>query len=442
MKSLIDNPKELLELIDSCLKPKQEEKKKYGEVFTPFKLINEMLDKLPKKVWKNKNYKWFDPANGMGNFPIAIYLRLMKGLKEEIEDENDRKKHILENMLYMSELNKKNVYICKQIFNINDEYKLNLYNGDSLKLDIEKEWGIKKFDVIVGNPPYNNELKRTGATALYHKFIEKYIDKTTRLTFIIPSRWFSGGKGLDGFRKMMLKRTDIEFIKHFDDASKLFSNNVDIKGGVNYFMINKKYKGKCKFNNNFVDLSKYDVLVDSKYYNLIDTCLKYDSITKLYMNQNYYGLQTNDKRLNDNNEFIKCYVSKQKGFIKYIDKKYITKDYKFYKIITARASYEHKSGFGNMFIDNADSVFTKSYISFKIKNDKEAKSLLSYLKCKLPNVILSLRKNSQDISENTCKWIPLLPLDREWTNKKIYEYLKLKDDEIQFINDIKIIGYK
>src|SRR3989344_150385 len=372
MKSLIDNPKELLELIDSCLKPKQE-KKKYGEVGTPFKLINEMLNKLPKKVWKNKNYKWFDPANGMGNFPIAIYLRLMKGLKEEIEDENDRKKHILENMLYMSELNKKNVYICKQIFNINDEYKLNLYNGDSLKLDIEKEWGIKKFDVIVGNPPYNNELKRTGATALYHKFIEKYID------------------------------------------------NVDIKGGVNYFMINKKYKGKCKFNNNFVDLSKYDVLVDSKYYNLIDTCLKYDSITKLYMNQNYYGLQTNDKRLNDNNEFIKCYVSKQKGFIKYIDKKYITKDYKFYKIITARASYEHKSGFGNMFIDNADSVFTKSYISFKIKNDKEAKSLLSYLKCKLPNVILSLRKNSQDISENTCKWIPLLPLDREWTNKKIYE---------------------
>src|SRR3989344_4664223 len=386
MKSLIDNPKELLELIDSCLKPKQEEKKKYGEVFTPFKLINEMLDKLPKNVWKNKNYKWFDPANGMGNFPIAIYLRLMKGLKEKIPNNKERKKHILENMLYMSELNKKNVYVCKQIFDITDEYKLNLYNGDSLKLDINEEWGIDKFDVIVGNPPYNNELKRTGATALYHKFIEKYIDKTTRLTFIIPSRWFSGGKGLDGFRKMMLKRTDIEFIKHFDDASKLFSNNVDIKGGVNYFMINKKYNGKCKFN--------------------------------------------------------ECYVSKQKGFIKYINKKYITKDYKFYKIITARASHEHKSGFGNIFIGDKTEIHTKSYISFKVKSEKEGKSLLSYLKCKLPNIMLSLRKNSQDISENTCKWIPLLPLDREWTNKKIYEYLKLKDDEIQFINDIKIIGYK
>ena len=56
--------------------------------------------------------------------------------------------------------------------------------------------------------------------------------------------------------------------------------------------------------------------------------------------------------------------------------------------------------------------------------------------------MLSLRKNSQHINENVCKWIPLLPLDRKWTNKKIYEYLKLQDDEIQFINDIKIIGYK
>jgi site-specific DNA-methyltransferase (adenine-specific) len=70
-------------------------------------LINEMLDKLPKDIWKNKNLKWLDPAAGMGNFSIAIYLRLIETLKEEIKDVNERKKHILENMLYMCELNKK-----------------------------------------------------------------------------------------------------------------------------------------------------------------------------------------------------------------------------------------------------------------------------------------------------------------------------------------------
>ena len=78
LQSLIDKPKELLELINDCLKPKDVEKKQFGEVFTPFNLVNEMLDKLPSNVWTNKNLKWLDPASGMGNFPIAIYLKLIR----------------------------------------------------------------------------------------------------------------------------------------------------------------------------------------------------------------------------------------------------------------------------------------------------------------------------------------------------------------------------
>jgi len=95
LQSLIDNPKELLELINDCLKPKEIDKKEYGEVFTPMKLVNEMLDKLPIRVWNDINLKWLDPATCMGNFPIAVYLRLMEGLKDEIKDMKARKKHIL-----------------------------------------------------------------------------------------------------------------------------------------------------------------------------------------------------------------------------------------------------------------------------------------------------------------------------------------------------------
>jgi hypothetical protein len=101
LQSLIDKPKELLELINECLKPKESEKKQFGEVFTPMKLVNEMLDKLPKDVWSNKNLKWLDPCCSMGNFPIAVYLKLMTGLEKSINDKNKRKKHILENMIYM-----------------------------------------------------------------------------------------------------------------------------------------------------------------------------------------------------------------------------------------------------------------------------------------------------------------------------------------------------
>ena len=181
LQSLIDNPKELLELITECLKPKDIEKKQFGEVFTPMILVNEMLDKLPKEIWKTKNLKWLDPATGMGNFPIAVYLRLMDGLEDEIKDIKTRKKHILENMLYMCELNKKNVLVCNQIFDINNEYKLNLYEGDTLEFKPFEIFKVKQFDVILGNPPYNKggirshtgkQLGEKNET-IWTKFIEK-----------------------------------------------------------------------------------------------------------------------------------------------------------------------------------------------------------------------------------------------------------------------------
>ena len=155
IKNSIDNPKECLQFIQDHLKPKEVEKKKYGEVFTPMSLVEEMLDKLPEEVWSNSELKWFDPANGMGNFPIAVYYRLMKGLSSKIKNEEKRKKHIIENMLYMSELNKKNCFMTKQIFDPEDKYQLNLFEGDTLDLDPKKEWSISTFDIIMGNPPYN-----------------------------------------------------------------------------------------------------------------------------------------------------------------------------------------------------------------------------------------------------------------------------------------------
>jgi hypothetical protein len=450
LKSLIDKPKELLEFISERLKPKQKEKKEFGEVFTPMKFINDnMMNDLDeyyksinngKSIFCEKKLKWFDPANGMGNFPIAIYLKLMEGLKNTIKNEKERKKHILENMIYMSELNKKNVNICKQIFDIGNEYKLNLYEGDSLKLDVKKEFGFEKFDVIVGNPPYNKELTKSGALPLYNEFIEKYIDKCEFMMFIVPSRWFSGGKGLDKFRKNMLSRTDIYSIKHYDNASKIFGNGVSIEGGVNYFIKNQNYNGGCHYNNNLIVLNKYDIFVDSKYYGIIDKIEKYKNITEIYLGR-YFGVESNDNRLCNDNKFLKCYVSQQKGFVKYIDKNFIKREYKFIKVITSEANGKYKC-FGNIFIGLENEVHTGSYISFKVNSKNEAESLISYLKCRLPNFMLSIRKISQHINEFTCKWIPLPPLDKIWNDKDIYNYFKLSQNDIDIIENTEITGYK
>jgi hypothetical protein len=91
-KSLIDNPKELLELINECLKPKDIEKKKFGEVFTPMEFINnDMLKDIEdywlitykEIIWSNEKIRYYDPATGMGNYPIAIYYNdVVLGVKK------------------------------------------------------------------------------------------------------------------------------------------------------------------------------------------------------------------------------------------------------------------------------------------------------------------------------------------------------------------------
>ncbi len=274
--------------------------------------------------------------------------------------------------------------------------------------------------------------------------MEYYIEKCNLLCFVIPSRWFSGGKGLDSFRKNMLERTDIVYIKHFNDASKIFGNLVEIKGGVNYFLKDTNHNGDCNFNGSITKLNKYDVFVDGKYHNLIDKLVNIESITKHYISQDYYKIQTNDTRLKiePTKDTIKCYVSQQKGFEKHIEKSEIKKDITKWKVITTRASFGASSGFGNTFIGKPNEVHTKSYISFNVNSEEEAKSLVSYMRCRLPNFMLSLRKASQDISESTCKWIPLPPLNKEWTDDEVYKHFKLSEDDIQLINDTNIVGYK
>jgi len=135
----LDKKKELLKLLMDSLTPKETEKKQFGEVFTPLELIEEMLDKLPSHVWSDPNLKWLDPAAGIGNFPVCIYYRLMDGLSKTFPNEQERKSHILKNMLFMSELNTKNVFVLKLLFN-----EENIYCGDSLKLDANQVWDVNQ----------------------------------------------------------------------------------------------------------------------------------------------------------------------------------------------------------------------------------------------------------------------------------------------------------
>ena len=234
----------LRKLIEKHFIPTNDEKKENAEVPTPVKLVDDMLNSTPLKFWKTP-HKVFEPCCGKGNFVLGIFDRFYKGLEEMYPDEIERCRVIMTECIYYADLTALNVFITTEIMKCHvqsycglDEldFEFNNYTGYTLELDIQDMWNIHLEDVsIIGNPPYSTDPSKPTTKPLYDKFIEKYIGGKL-LLFVVPSRWFIGGKGLYGFRDFMMKRKDIVFIKHEDDATKWFGNNVDIKGGVNYFL--------------------------------------------------------------------------------------------------------------------------------------------------------------------------------------------------------------
>lgn len=193
---VLDNPQELVAFLGQHLKPKELEKKQHGEVFTPPDLIQQKFDKLTladPQIWSDPSKKFLDPANGIGNYPAIAFHRLMEGLHLAMPNEADRKKHILENMLYMCELNKKNIEVSRKVFDPENIYALNLYQGSYLDLDPEKEWGVEKFDVVFGNPPYQPPSNgKKGGKSLWPAFVEKsmkLLKVNGFLVFVHPALW-------------------------------------------------------------------------------------------------------------------------------------------------------------------------------------------------------------------------------------------------------------
>ena len=121
--------------------------------------------------------------------------------------------------------------------------------------------------------------------------------------------------------------------------------------------------GLRDYNGSKVKFNTFDVILDSKYHGLVNKFLNKETITNIYLGR-YFGIETNDRNLTDDKKLIKCYVSQQKGFIKYIDKKVVKKEYTFYKVITTQAS---SGGFGTTFIGNPNEIHTGSYIIQSIK---------------------------------------------------------------------------
>ena len=189
----------LVEHLREYVRVGEVEKKEHGEVMTPIWLVEDMLDKLPEHVWSDPSLKWLDPCNGCGVFPSVVVSRLMAGLQTEFPDQVERYRHIVENMIHACDIQAKNCFLHMVAFDPKDLFDMNIYCGSFLDEEFDKfakgVWGVEKFDVVIGNPPYQ-ELKpgNKKSQAIWPMFVERSLDLLKDggyLNFVHPGGWRS-----------------------------------------------------------------------------------------------------------------------------------------------------------------------------------------------------------------------------------------------------------
>jgi site-specific DNA-methyltransferase (adenine-specific) len=472
------------------------------EVFTPPSLVNDILDLLPVELWSNPNAKFLDPVSKSGVFLREMAKRLMHGLETQIPDKQERINHIFSQQLYgiaitdlTALLSRRSVY-CSKTANgkysicetFDDEqgnirYKrmkhtwqngkctycgasqevydredaLETYAYNFIHTDKPEKIFNMKFDVIVGNPPYQLSDGGHGRSAkpLYHKFIQQAKKLNPKyLTMIVPDRWFAGGKGLNEFRDEMLNDKRFRKIVDYTSASDAFPG-ADVPGGVCYFLWDNSYNGETEIevrNGNQIDISK-------RYLNEFDTFIRYSTAadiikkvrihSKSFMSEQVssrkpFGLATNERPKAKGDLKLKYYG----GYGSYPSNLITVGSdlIPLWKVITSKTSYDHagqpdKEGqrrvFSTLEILKPNEICTETYIIVgSFNSEKECLNLLSYLKTKFTRFLVSQLSFSQDITKDRFAFVPIEDFSEPWTDEKLYKKYGLTEEEIAFIESM------
>jgi site-specific DNA-methyltransferase (adenine-specific) len=474
------------------------------EVFTPPEFVNEMLDVLEsawadsnggQTIWEDERVTFLDPATKTGVYLREIVSRLVVGLEAKIPDLKQRVDHILTNQVFgigitqlTSLLARRSVYCSKwangehsiaKAFenadgNIWFEQTEHTWVGDrckycrSNKSQLDREAGrethayafihtanINKriselfgedmhFDVIIGNPPY--QLKDGGhgasATPIYQKFVAQAMKLDPRyLCMVIPSRWFSGGRGLGEFRNEMLSDGRLRVIVDFIIDKDAFPK-INLNGGVNYFLWDRDNPGNCTITTIAPGGARGEAV--KRALNEFDVFIRRNEAVSILRKVLKPGEKSFSARVSPLKPFgktIKLYGSSKISWVEHSDllanHDWIAK----WKVLVSRATDGNENyplpiwDQAGPFVAGPNEACSETYLVASLAEDEaEAKHIQHYMRTKFFRFMVSLRKITQDNKADIFAFVPELPMTKSWTDEELFKRFGITDEEIAFID--------
>ena len=318
-----------------------------------------------------------------------------------------------------------------------------------------------KLDAIVGNPPYQvnvGEKKDNYGMLIFNKFVDISIKmKPYYVSMIFPSRWFTGGRGLDEFRNNMLNDNRIRVITDFVDSTDLFPT-ADISGGINYILWDSTYHGLC----DFTGIHKGRVTRMKRQLNQFDTFVRRNDALSIIEKIIAKGEHSMSETVSGQTPFgfITTFKGKPKPFeesialygsnasITYVSRSEIEKNCELidkYKVIFTKAApgggSSDKNGMylllSSLQIIRPKEVCTQTFLvgdSFESK--EESVNCMNYLKCKFTRFLILQSMTSQDLSPERFRFVPLQDFSKPWTDEELYKKYGLSEEEIAFIESM------
>jgi superfamily II DNA or RNA helicase len=387
------------------------------EIYTPHKLVCEVLDKLPKETWSNPNLTFCDPCMKSGIWLGEIFIRCMDGLSHIINSEEKREAHILKNMIYGYALNTAALRTANKVLwgSVNSPINLKVF-------DVLTEDENMKFDVVIGNPPFQDNSKIAKNSALWEFFIDitfiKLIKPNGYVGFITPTSWMNGGgsqkqKIYQYFVKYKMLYLNLDIKKYFAEGSQFSGWVIQNTIGNNTTVV---VSNNEVYNINFANM----ILIPKILNNLTINIIK-----KVIFNHKNKLIFSKNKRTK--------VVSKGKYIIYHGSNKMSTsnilaKNSSIKKVIFSLTGYIYPK------YDNGQYGTSPNVLWVEVKNEKEGLFYVKVLESKLMRlIILKICKYSGFNSIMLAKNLPFIPYIENVTDQDLYKYFNLTKEEIDYI---------